>query len=181
MAITADPIFKDATAQDILTQLTTMNAKLQSLIGAVAPNASDISYSNATSHMSADDVQEAIDELDGSVDTLNASLTNNTFEVPTVPSGMTSNIQIQDGGYIQIGKLVQVNLRVNVINAITSGSHILSGFPLPVTRNNNNLVIGFGGVNQAVGAFYINNSGNLYNYFDLTTGVKLITVTYVCQ
>ena len=68
MSVVTKPIVLDETGQDIVTQL-------QAIVAGLAPNAGQISYSNATSGLSADDVQEALDEIDGNVDTLSNSLT----------------------------------------------------------------------------------------------------------
>ena len=69
MAVVTEPIILDETGQDIVTQL-------QAIVAGLAPNAGQISYSNATSGLSADDVQEAIDEVESNVVTVSNSLTN---------------------------------------------------------------------------------------------------------
>ena len=68
MAVVTEPIILDETGQDIVTQL-------QAIVAGLAPNAGQISYSNATSGLSADDVQEAIDEVESNVVTVSNSLT----------------------------------------------------------------------------------------------------------
>lgn len=67
MAVVTEPIILDETGQDIVTQL-------QAIVAGLAPNAGQISYSNATSGLSADDVQEAIDEVESNVVTVSNSL-----------------------------------------------------------------------------------------------------------
>lgn len=53
---------------------TTLDEVIRSMSG--ASSASDVSYNNASSHLAADDVQEAIDEVQGNVVSVNSALTN---------------------------------------------------------------------------------------------------------
>ena len=84
MAVVTEPIILDETGQDIVTQL-------QAIVAGLAPNAGQISYSNATSGLSADDVQEALDEIDGNVDTLSNSLTQ-LVKVVSFPASASKTI-----------------------------------------------------------------------------------------
>ena len=67
MSVVTKPIVLDETGQDIVTQL-------QAIVAGLAPNAGQISYSNATSGLSATTVQQAIDEVDSTVDNVSSSL-----------------------------------------------------------------------------------------------------------
>ena len=63
------PPFLDDTAQEMVT-------KLQAIANNINNNAGQVSYSNTTSHLQAETVQTAIDEVKGITDNINASLTN---------------------------------------------------------------------------------------------------------
>ena len=65
--VTSPPLL-DETGQDIVTEL-------QNIVSALSPNAQGVSYSHATSGLSAENVQEGIDEVKGITDTINNSLT----------------------------------------------------------------------------------------------------------
>ena len=102
MSVVTKPIALDETAQ-------TMNTKLQAIADALTPNAGGVSYSNATSGLSAETVQEAIDEVDGNVDSLNTSLTQyvklkkSTILGTNAPSGSDiSSYLTVDSGYVYL-------------------------------------------------------------------------------
>lgn len=54
-----------------------------------ASTAADVSYDNTTSHMTADDVQEAIDELNGNIETVSGAVTTLTGRVNVYPTTET--------------------------------------------------------------------------------------------
>jgi len=74
MSEVTSPILTDATGQEIVSKLDTLLTKMDNLAAAFQPNASGIVYSNTTSGLTGDDVQEAIDEVAGDVSQINASL-----------------------------------------------------------------------------------------------------------
>lgn len=110
MATVTAPIMTDATGQSIDSKLNSLLGKMDNLAAAFQPNASGIVYSNTTSGLTGDDVQEAIDEMAADVSEIkqslsdleeheyivtrwvtfsyfNASQLEGTYSVPTVPSG----------------------------------------------------------------------------------------------
>lgn len=70
------PIMTDATGQSIDSRLNSLLTKMDNLAAAFQPNASGIVYSNTTSGLTGDDVQEAIDEMAADVSEIKQSLSN---------------------------------------------------------------------------------------------------------
>lgn len=70
------PIMTDATGQSIDSKLNSLLEKMDNLAAAFQPNASGIVYSNTTSGLTGDDVQEAIDEMAADVSEIKSSLSN---------------------------------------------------------------------------------------------------------
>lgn len=68
------PIMTDATGQSIDGKLNSLLGKMDNLAAAFQPNASGIVYSNTTSGLTGDDVQEAIDEMAADVSEIKQSL-----------------------------------------------------------------------------------------------------------
>lgn len=68
------PIMTDATGQSIDSKLNSLLGKMDNLAEAFQPNASGIVYSNTTSGLTGDDVQEAIDEMAADVSEINSAL-----------------------------------------------------------------------------------------------------------
>ena len=68
------PIMTDATGQSIDSKLNSLLGKMDNLAAAFQPNASGIVYSNTTSGLTGDDVQEAIDEMAADVSEIKQSL-----------------------------------------------------------------------------------------------------------
>lgn len=103
MATVTSPIITDTTGQDIVDGLT-------ALANAVKPNASDIPYSNASSGLSSNDVQGAIDEVSGNTFTqLGETFTdcNAVFDVGmynanmgTVSNAPTGTMVSSNGGQL---------------------------------------------------------------------------------
>ena len=93
-------------------------------------------------------------------------------------SGLTQNSKagITAGGYARIGKLVVVNIRVNVTEELTAGQSIVSGFPVMnanytccSVQNNKNIDISmdtYGSVSSSSTA--------------VPTGTLILTFTYIC-
>lgn len=76
MATVTAPIMTDATGQSIDSKLNSLLGKMDNLAAAFQPNASGIVYSNTTSGLTGDDVQEAIDEMAADVSEIKSSLSN---------------------------------------------------------------------------------------------------------
>lgn len=76
MSEVTSPILTDATGQEIVSKLNTLLTKMDNLAAAFQPNASGIVYSNTTSGLTGDDVQEAVDEMAGDVSEIKQSLSN---------------------------------------------------------------------------------------------------------
>lgn len=70
------PIMTDATGQSIDSKLNSLLGKMDNLAAAFQPNASGIVYSNTTSGLTGDDVQEAIDEMAADVSEIKQSLSH---------------------------------------------------------------------------------------------------------
>ena len=113
MAVVTEPIILDETGQDIVTQL-------QAIVAGLAPNAGQISYSNATSGLSADDVQEALDEIDGNVDTLSNSLTQKVNVVT-----LSTSVEVTYSDPSTIGYRTTETTKVDVTS--------LAGYPMGKT------------------------------------------------
>lgn len=79
MSEVTSPILTDATGQEIVSKLNTLLTKMDNLAAAFQPNASGIVYSNTTSGLTGDDVQEAVDEVAGDVTEIKQSLSNLHF------------------------------------------------------------------------------------------------------
>lgn len=77
MATVTAPIMTDATGQSIDSKLNSLLGKMDNLAAAFQPNASGIVYSNTTSGLTGDDVQEAIDEMAADVSEIKSSLSDN--------------------------------------------------------------------------------------------------------
>ena len=107
MSEVTSPILTDATGQEIVSKLNTLLTKMDNLAAAFQPNASGIVYSNTTSGLTGDDVQEAIDEMAGDVSEINSALSLfNIEELWTGSKYTTGNITmdkpIQDGDSIEL-------------------------------------------------------------------------------
>lgn len=78
------PIMTDATGQSIDSRLNSLLGKMDNLAAAFQPNASGIVYSNTTSGLTGDDVQEAIDEMAADVSEIKQSLSHKLIaqEIP---------------------------------------------------------------------------------------------------
>lgn len=127
MATVTAPIMTDATGQSIDSKLNSLLGKMDNLAAAFQPNASGIVYSNTTSGLTGDDVQEAIDEMAADVSEIKQSLSPSKSEVTTSSTYVNT-------AYI---KNVMKSVSVKVVNlvyaskAITRGSSWLTVATLP--------------------------------------------------
>lgn len=82
-------------------------------------------------------------------------------------------------GCYQVGKLVVVNVRLNVTSQFAAGSIILEGLPLPASTNPNAYV----GVYDHTGGYNIivNAQGNITTYNIMSTGTHTLNATYICR
>ena len=90
MSEVTSPIMTDATGQSIDSKLNSLLGKMDNLAAAFQPNASGIVYSNTTSGLTGDDVQEAIDEMAADVSEIKQSLSQLVIHHDTL-SGTTDN------------------------------------------------------------------------------------------
>ena len=86
------PIMTDATGQSIDGKLNSLLGKMDNLAAAFQPNASGIVYSNTTSGLTGDDVQEAIDEMAADVSEIKQSLSTLLFQ----GAGKVTNLNLPD-------------------------------------------------------------------------------------
>ncbi len=85
------PIMTDATGQSIDSKLNSLLGKMDNLAAAFQPNASGIVYSNTTSGLTGDDVQEAIDEMAADVSEIKSSLSQLDIDL-TMSDNSTSHL-----------------------------------------------------------------------------------------
>ena len=88
------PIMTDATGQSIDSKLNSLLGKMDNLAAAFQPNASGIVYSNSTSGLTGDDVQEAIDEVAADITEINTNLTDlngKTVKTTEISKSVTLN------------------------------------------------------------------------------------------
>ena len=101
MATVTTPIATDATLQNIDTKLGTMLTKMDALAAAFQPNAAGIDYSNTTSGLTADDVQEAIDENAGAITEIKQSLSDLEDSLEDSYTNLSLNSSIVNTIYIR--------------------------------------------------------------------------------
>ena len=165
MAEVTSPILTDDTFAD----------KMDDLIAAVQPQASGVGVSTANMHyITEDDAQGALAELDAECYSLNNSLTNNTYST----TGLTTNASctINVGGYVKVGKIVIVNIRLTTTASISAGQGIVWGFPTPVYFNANYIEL----FNNDVIHLYMDTSGKILTGASLPSGTHIISGVYVC-
>lgn len=106
------------------------------------------------------------------------SITNLAY----ITTGLTpnGNCSIKAGGYIQIGKLIIVNIRV----LVTATGAEISGLPIPAISDQNNGVggVGYNTADGSTGCFYINNAnGSLIIANNVSSGDILISLVYAAK
>ena len=111
------PIMTDATGQSIDSKLNSLLGKMDNLAAAFQPNASGIVYSNTTSGLTGDNVQEAIDEMAADVTEIKQSLSNliKTKSIGNVSTSTNGNITIADLNYDDVIPLAVSSNFVGVI------------------------------------------------------------------
>lgn len=119
MATVTAPIMTDATGQSIDSKLNSLLGKMDNLAAAFQPNASGIVYSNTTSGLTGDDVQEAIDEMAADVSEIKQSLSDLVQSITL--SNQTTNSQ----GMI----ITNLNFDGKWISAYVSGGRYASFRP----------------------------------------------------
>jgi len=91
----------------------------------------------------------------------------------------SSGADIVINGCYQVGKLVVMNVRLNVTSQFAAGSTILTGLPLPASTNPNAYVGVYdhtGGTNIIVSAL-----GGIITYNTMSTGTHTLNATYICR
>ena len=87
---------------------------------ASAPEASDVSYDNTDSGLTATNAQAAIDEVSGNVSALN----NNTLTL--FSSIVDGRVEVQSGGYYKRGNMAFVNVKFKALTEILTVPAILA-------------------------------------------------------
>lgn len=166
MATVTEPIMTDATGQSIDSKLNSLLGKMDNLAAAFQPNASGIVYSNATSGLTGDDVQEAIDEMAADVSEIKQSLSDiGTFYTYSWTANsssaygaqLTQKITLPKGNYILFGVSPVLSVTEcaialtsnNTINAPFTLNNVrtrtLLGYTFQVTQDNTDVWIMAGG------------------------------------
>lgn len=170
------PIMTDATGQSIDSKLNSLLGKMDNLAAAFQPNASGIVYSNTTSGLTGDDVQEAIDEMAADVSEIKSSLSNlggGGYTAPPAGSYGT-NVSYVDGGYCKIGKLVIVNMRVAASQTIPVSGVLVSNLPIPAATNNIVSV-----TNNRKADITLGSTGQIGNADQLAQGNIILSCAYI--
>ena len=88
------PIMTDATGQSIDSKLNSLLGKMDNLAAAFQPNASGIAYSNTTSGLTGDNVQEAIDEVAADITEINTNLSYKLLHSDSYNAGAQPEIDM---------------------------------------------------------------------------------------
>lgn len=151
MATVTEPIMTDATGQSIDSKLNSLLGKMDNLAAAFQPNASGIVYSNTTSGLTGDDVQEAIDEMAADVSEIKQSLSNlGTFYTYSWTAGssnaygqqLTQKMTLPKGVYILIGVSPVISVTECAI-ALTSNKTMNTPFVFDIVRTRTPLAYTF--------------------------------------
>lgn len=149
-----------------------------------AYTAGDLVYYNGLSYRCTNDHEGAWDADDFAVttianelDALKNGLMNNTIS----PLTAGENVTIADGGYTMIGKLVIVNVRIDVTSAISGGAILLKGLPKPNNTSHYNTVLAtVSNVNTYINAIIkVDPAGDLQVNTEVPAGVKYVHAVYV--
>ena len=176
MATVTAPIMTDATGQSIDSKLNFLLGKMDNLAAAFQPNASGIVYSNTTSGLTGDDVQEAIDEMAADVSEIKQSLSNLGGDGYTAPSSFDPHVSHVSGGYCKIGKIVIVNLRISASQTISAGALLVNGLPTPNSTQNIVSV-----TNNRKADMTLNSQGSIGTADQLSSGNIILSCAYVCS
>lgn len=161
MATVTAPIMTDATGQSIDSKLNSLLVKMDNLAAAFQPNASGIVYSNTTSGLTGDDVQEAIDEMAADVSEIKQSLSDLT---EVVKDYRTTPIGYNGGGRIFIQKMGNTCIIrfVDYIPKSPTGLQLLTDLPFNMKTDNSNIIF-----NSSSGQYKILLSSNkIYSYYN---------------
>lgn len=147
MSEITSPIMLDDTGQDLVTEAQNIVTKLQALINAVKPTAADIPLA-AISGMTADDVQEGVEELNSNLTDLSDRLAWKRIDSDTITNLSTfcayiDNLIGSTSGYRTGYIAANVAQRIGLSN---------EGYYYDVKANSNNYRIVI--VNNASGSLY---------------------------
>ena len=150
--VTSPPLL-DETGQDIVTEL-------QNIVSALSPNAQGVSYSHATSGLSAENVQEGIDEVKGITDNISNSLTQKTELVDSTYSD--DKVRFVKSGNI-------ATIHISGVKNITNGTEIVIC----------NIPSGFApyDVNSLRNTIYNNSLSPLVRVYASATQIKIYNYT----
>ena len=110
---------------------------------------------------------------DAEVSQLKSNLTNNTY----VTTGITTHADatLQYGGYVIVGKIVIVNMRVDITNSIGAYNEIVKGLPYPVSFASNYIAI----TNSKGLGMYLSTGGSIQNSVSIPSGAIQISGVYL--
>lgn len=170
------PIMTDATGQSIDSKLNSLLGKMDDLAAAFQPNASGIVYSNTTSGLTGDDVQEAIDEMAADVSEIKSSLSNLGGDGYTAPpsGSYATNVSYGAGGYCRIGKIIILNLRIGLSQNISANTTLVSNLPIP--NANANIV---SVMNNRKADITLGTSGQITTADGLNAGNVILSCVYL--
>ena len=94
-------------------------------------------------------------------------------------TGLTySGVSLEQGGYIKIGKMVIVNIRVKATTSLTSGTAVVENLPTPLLSGNNTITAS----NNISASIIISTSGQMIVQKALTTNeVVMANAVYICS
>ena len=164
---TADIAIGDTIVPNTNCRATNVATELESVQGSETITAQNVGYDNTSSGLTADDVQEAIDELNTDLSAKQDTLTVETLN-PTVSKGSCVAKRY--------GKVVNVQLR-GVITA-NADETLVSGLPIPQAIISASIYF-IDTMNKT--AFYLDNSGMLKPSSAISSHNTFLSFTYICN
>lgn len=138
--------------------LATSNSTDEEYGGTFATHATDVAYDNTTSGLTADDVQEAIDEI-----IVRKNITNDV--AITLTPTYSSQVSVASKSAFKTSGIVSLRLNITVASLTTGEKAIATITNLPTSRvngvildNSNSAVVGYFVINPTSGAstLYVN-------------------------
>lgn len=143
MATVTAPIMTDATGQSIDSKLNSLLGKMDNLAAAFQPNASGIVYSNTTSGLTGDDVQEAIDEMAADVSEIKQSLSDLENNLDKYTSANLDNFYFENITFVALNKSINFSNgsgSISLSSDVPSGKRFIS-ICFAVMRDTNSLYV----------------------------------------
>lgn len=116
-------------------------------------------------------------KIDTAVGTLNDNLTPSNYDAPTMGTGVT----LIFGGYKKVGKIVIVNIRMNVSSSVTN---LCSGLPVPLSISSltqAQAVCAFASNVSSTNSIYINKNGEVIAENAESNRNIVISGVYICE